>query len=239
MPDFTNPQCLNRYSYCLNNPLKYTDPTGHWSWGDLWGSVKNFVSSITSSVTSTVKSGWNSLTSKAKSTYNTYIAPVVNKISDWGQTATNKVITSPMNTPEPPSSSPTPTQPPSMGPSGITNRDGNGDGTEPNLPIEPRNETDVGNDNEEDIAALSFETLETFGHFGVAFATSGVVFGTGFYIIGIGIATSEVGVGIGLVVAGGMLAAGGTAGMLAVGYAAIETWNRLEYGERWERVLGW
>ena len=24
-----NPQTLNRYSYCGNNPLKYTDPTGH------------------------------------------------------------------------------------------------------------------------------------------------------------------------------------------------------------------
>ena len=24
-----NPQTLNRYSYCLNNPLKYVDPTGH------------------------------------------------------------------------------------------------------------------------------------------------------------------------------------------------------------------
>ena len=24
-----NPQSLNRYSYCLNNPLKYVDPTGH------------------------------------------------------------------------------------------------------------------------------------------------------------------------------------------------------------------
>ena len=28
MPDFT--QNFNRYSYCLNNPLKYTDPTGEW-----------------------------------------------------------------------------------------------------------------------------------------------------------------------------------------------------------------
>ena len=26
LPDFT--QSFNRYSYCLNNPLKYTDPTG-------------------------------------------------------------------------------------------------------------------------------------------------------------------------------------------------------------------
>jgi hypothetical protein len=24
-----NPQALNRYSYVLNNPLRYTDPTGH------------------------------------------------------------------------------------------------------------------------------------------------------------------------------------------------------------------
>ena len=28
-PDYTNPQDLNRYSYVQNNPLKYTDPTGH------------------------------------------------------------------------------------------------------------------------------------------------------------------------------------------------------------------
>jgi RHS repeat-associated protein len=27
--DLTNPQTLNRYSYCLNNPLNRTDPTGH------------------------------------------------------------------------------------------------------------------------------------------------------------------------------------------------------------------
>ncbi len=29
VPDYTNPQSLNRYSYVLNNPLAYTDPTGH------------------------------------------------------------------------------------------------------------------------------------------------------------------------------------------------------------------
>lgn len=28
----TNPQTWNRYSYCLNNPLSYVDPTGMWNW---------------------------------------------------------------------------------------------------------------------------------------------------------------------------------------------------------------
>ncbi len=29
IPDPYNPQSLNRYSYVLNNPMRYTDPTGH------------------------------------------------------------------------------------------------------------------------------------------------------------------------------------------------------------------
>jgi RHS repeat-associated protein len=35
VPDPYNPQCLNRYSYCLNNPLKYTDPSGHDYYSDM------------------------------------------------------------------------------------------------------------------------------------------------------------------------------------------------------------
>ena len=30
VPGYGNPQALNRYSYVLNNPLRYTDPTGHY-----------------------------------------------------------------------------------------------------------------------------------------------------------------------------------------------------------------
>lgn len=33
VPNPANPQSLNRYSYCLNNPLKYIDPSGH---GETW-----------------------------------------------------------------------------------------------------------------------------------------------------------------------------------------------------------
>jgi RHS repeat-associated protein len=38
VPSYANPQSLNRYSYCLNNPLKYIDPSGHvvnFTYGDL------------------------------------------------------------------------------------------------------------------------------------------------------------------------------------------------------------
>jgi hypothetical protein len=29
IPNLSNPQSYNRYSYCVNDPLRYTDPTGH------------------------------------------------------------------------------------------------------------------------------------------------------------------------------------------------------------------
>lgn len=34
IPSYINPQDLNRYSYVNNNPLRYTDPTGHMRVGD-------------------------------------------------------------------------------------------------------------------------------------------------------------------------------------------------------------
>jgi len=32
--DYSNPQSYNRYAYCLNDPLTYTDPTGHGFWSN-------------------------------------------------------------------------------------------------------------------------------------------------------------------------------------------------------------
>jgi hypothetical protein len=45
VPDPANPQDLNRYSYVRNNPLLYTDPSGHWGLGSVFGAVKNVATS--------------------------------------------------------------------------------------------------------------------------------------------------------------------------------------------------
>ena len=37
VPRYANPQSLNRYAYTLNNPLRYTDPTGHRACEDYGG----------------------------------------------------------------------------------------------------------------------------------------------------------------------------------------------------------
>jgi RHS repeat-associated protein len=45
VPDPVNPQSLNRYAYCLNNPLIYTDPSGE----DFFAIIFSFIWSIVSS----------------------------------------------------------------------------------------------------------------------------------------------------------------------------------------------
>lgn len=43
VPDPTNPQGLNRYSYVINNPLNFTDPTGHGWFSKTWNDFKKFL----------------------------------------------------------------------------------------------------------------------------------------------------------------------------------------------------
>ncbi|MGN0029212.1 MAG: RHS repeat domain-containing protein [Marinilabiliaceae bacterium] len=59
--DLSNPQNLNRYSYCLNNPLKYTDPTGeffHIIIGAAIGGAVNLISGLVSHKVDNVGKGF-------------------------------------------------------------------------------------------------------------------------------------------------------------------------------------
>jgi len=62
MQDFYNPQGLNRYAYCINNPLIYVDPTGHDFLGiggffsDVWGGFKSGISRALGGVSRGMKS---------------------------------------------------------------------------------------------------------------------------------------------------------------------------------------
>jgi RHS repeat-associated protein len=50
IPDLFNPQSYNRYSYVLNNPLRYTDPNGRWAqevadwWQAMVGAATGYMS---------------------------------------------------------------------------------------------------------------------------------------------------------------------------------------------------
>lgn len=55
-------QSFNRYSYCLNNPLKYTDPDGNWAgWDDLIVGGIGFAYGYVSSGITTGDWGWKSI----------------------------------------------------------------------------------------------------------------------------------------------------------------------------------
>ncbi len=43
--DPTNPQSFNRYSYCLNNPLKYTDPSGNF-FATIYGFLSDMIDNV-------------------------------------------------------------------------------------------------------------------------------------------------------------------------------------------------
>jgi RHS repeat-associated protein len=86
--DIYNPQSLNRYTYALNNPLKYTDPTGHVSITNIFNSVAKAVNSVVKAVSgavSTVKKVASTVSSAANSATKAVSAFVSNAAKPQGQ----------------------------------------------------------------------------------------------------------------------------------------------------------
>ena len=62
MPEPGNPQALNRYSYVLNNPLRYTDPTRMFTEDAIWKYILDHECSGGTECTSKMYSQWQSNT---------------------------------------------------------------------------------------------------------------------------------------------------------------------------------
>jgi RHS repeat-associated protein len=77
-----NTQSLNRYTYCLNNPLRYIDPSGFW-WGGKGGSTRGLPSSCGGR-------GGNRYTTNGNSSYNGGGSPGSVNFSSLGHKSSGK-----------------------------------------------------------------------------------------------------------------------------------------------------
>ncbi|WP_368292719.1 kelch repeat-containing protein [Dehalobacter sp. TBBPA1] len=85
--DPNDPLSLNLYTYCHNEPIMYSDPTGHWS---LWGALTSAVSTVKSAATSAVSTVTKAAT-KVVSTVTKAASTVVSTVSKAATTAVSTV----------------------------------------------------------------------------------------------------------------------------------------------------
>ena len=112
----TDPLSQNRYSYVQNNPVNYTDPSGHfwnsikkgWNYvkktaSNAWNGVKRVASSTWNTVKRVASNTWNSVKSFASKAWNAtksafnhatnWISTQYNRAVNWGSRQWNKVQT--------------------------------------------------------------------------------------------------------------------------------------------------
>lgn len=97
LPDVYDPQQLNRYSYAVNNPLKYTDPSGHcvWIFTPFCGAITSFLTRIAQPVINFVtKTQNNPVVQKVEQNVaKTQSNPVVQKVENTaGKLGNNPVV---------------------------------------------------------------------------------------------------------------------------------------------------
>ena len=90
----TDPLSQNRYSYVQNNPVNYTDPSGHF-WNSIkkgWNYVKKTASNAWNGVKSVASKAWNATKSAFNHATN-WVSTQVNRASNWVGRQWNKVQT--------------------------------------------------------------------------------------------------------------------------------------------------
>jgi RHS repeat-associated protein len=85
---------------------------------------------------------------------------------------------------------------------------------------------------------MAYETYEIFGYQAIGFLGCGVITTAGLAFVALGAATSELVVGIPVIVVGAAVTTAGFYGMGLMGYTMIETWQRLDFSNRWKQALG-
>ena len=101
----TAPLSQNRYSYVQNNPVNYTDPSGHF-WNSIkkgWNYVKKTASNAWNGVKRVVSNTWNGVKSVASKAWNAtksafnhatnWISTQYNRVVNWGSRQWNQVQT--------------------------------------------------------------------------------------------------------------------------------------------------
>jgi len=101
----TDPLSQNRYSYVQNNPVNYTDPSGHF-WNSIkkgWNYVKKTASNAWNGVKRVASNTWNGVKSVASKAWNVtksafnhatnWVRTQVNRASNWVGRQWNKVQT--------------------------------------------------------------------------------------------------------------------------------------------------